>query len=72
MDKMKLRIIMMLNGENNSDLANLLHITPQTVSAKLNETNGAEFTQSEIFAIKDHYELTPDQVDEIFFNKKVS
>ena len=38
----------------------------------MNETNGAEFTQNEILKIKEKYQLTGSEVDEIFFNSKVS
>ena len=39
---------------------------------KLNETGGAEFTQGEIQAIKQHYDLSPEDLDGIFFAKEVS
>ena len=37
-----------------------------------NETNGAEFSQKEILAIKEKYNLTADEVVSIFFDEKVS
>lgn len=66
MNKELLRSIMALHGETNKDLADLLDITEQTISAKINE-NGAEFKQGEIAKIRKHYQLTPEQVDAIFF-----
>lgn len=63
---------MVLFGDNNNTLGKALGIAYQTVSAKLNNTNGAEFTQGEIAAIKKRYDLTPSEIDEIFFNFKVS
>ena len=39
---------------------------------KLNEKDGAEFTQGEIKALKERYNLTPEEVDAIFFARKVS
>lgn len=66
MNKGLLRSIMVLNGDTNKDLADCLGITEQSVSAKLNE-NGSEFKQSEIARIKARYNLTSDQIDQIFF-----
>ena len=71
MNTKALRSIMVLNGDTNSSLASLLGISLQSVSNKLNE-NGSEFKQGEIAKIKDHYNLTADQVEAIFFNPKVS
>lgn len=68
MNKNLLRSIMVLNYDNNKDLAEYLGISTSTLSCKMNETNGAEFNQSEIRKIKTRYELTPDQIDQIFFS----
>lgn len=67
MNKALLRYYMALKGETNKDLASLLDITEQSVSSKINE-NGSEFKQGEIVKIRDHYELTAEQVAAIFFN----
>ena len=56
---------MVLKGDTNSSLAQLLGISLQSVSNKLNE-NGSEFKQGEIAKIKEHYNLTADQVEAIF------
>ena len=53
-------------GHTQNDLADLLGITYQSVSIKLNGKK--DFTQSEIYNIIQYYELTPDQVINIFFN----
>lgn len=66
MKKELLRSIMVLHGDTNRDLANYLGITEQSVSNKINE-NGTEFKQGEIARIKARYNLTSDQVDQIFF-----
>jgi hypothetical protein len=58
---------MKLHGDTNAILADSIGISPQRLSAKINETNGAEFTQSEIQAVIDRYKLTAKEVDEIFF-----
>lgn len=67
-----LRATMILNGERGGQLAEAMSLSYQRLSAKLNETKGAQFTQREIAFIKDRYKLTAEQVDEIFFTKKVS
>jgi DNA-binding XRE family transcriptional regulator len=66
MNKELLRSVMSLHGETNKDLASLLSITEQSVSAKINE-NGSEFKQGEIAKIIDHYNLSAEQVANIFF-----
>ncbi len=72
MNANKLKSFMVLNGDTGYSLAKALNISPQRFSAKLNERNGAEFTQREIQIIKERYNLNAADIDEIFFNKKVS
>lgn len=67
MNKTKLRSVMVLHGDTNKDLAELLGISEQSVSAKMNE-NDTEFKQGEIAKIKDRYNLSPVEVDAIFFD----
>ncbi len=67
-----LRSKMVLFEDNNNTLGEFLNIAYQTVSTKINNTNGAEFTQGEIMKMKKRYELTPDEIDKIFFDKEVS
>lgn len=62
-----LRSKMVLYGDTNATLADALGISAQRFSAKINETNGAEFTKSEIAIIRNRYNLTPEEVVEIFF-----
>lgn len=71
MDKNKLKSKMILNGDTGSDLAEYLSISRTTLSSKMNN-NGSEFTQGEILKIKEKYKLTGKEIDEIFFNNKVS
>lgn len=66
MNKELLRSIMVLHGDTNRDLAELLEISEQSVSNKMNE-NGSEFKQGEIAKIKTKYNLTAEQVESIFF-----
>ena len=67
MNKVLLRSIMVLHGDTNTNLAELLGRTPQSVSAKMNE-NGTEFTQGEIAKIRDRYNLSAEQIEAIFFS----
>lgn len=68
MNKAKLESLMKLNGDTGITLSAYLGISRTTFSAKINETNGAEFTQGEIGKIKKKYNLSADDVDLIFFN----
>lgn len=63
-----LRSVMVLHGDTNKALAEALGITPQSLSDKINE-RGTEFKQGEIARIRDRYDLTADQVDDIFFSR---
>lgn len=63
---------MKLFGDTQSILAEALGIGLPTLNAKINETNGAEFRQSEIKFFRDRWHLTPEEVDQIFFAEKVS
>lgn len=66
MNKELLRSVMALHGDTNKDLATLLCLSEQSISSKINE-NGTEFKQGEIARIREKYNLTPEQVAEIFF-----
>lgn len=72
MKKNELEAVMKLHGDTGADLAQFLGIARSTFSAKINETNGAEFTQKEILQIKERYDLTPEQLTSIFFTREVS
>lgn len=72
MNKNELEAMMKRNGDTGGTLASYLGIARSTFSAKINEKDGAEFTQGEIYKIKAKYSLTPDEVDAIFFGQKVS
>lgn len=67
MNQRMLKSIMALHDDTIRDLADYLGISPNSVSSKINE-NGTEFKQGEIAKIKERYNLSPDQVDEIFFS----
>lgn len=72
MNANKLRAMMALHGDTGKVLSGVLNITQSRFSAKLTGRGGAQFTQGEIQAIKDRYDLTPEQVDDIFFDIGVS
>lgn len=67
----ELKAEMIRHGDTGETLANVLGISPQTFSKKIND-NGAEFNQSEIAAIKSRYDLSPEQLNNIFFASEVS
>ena len=67
MNKERLKSVMALHSDTSKGLAEYLGISEQSVSAKINE-KGSEFKQKEIAAIKARYNLTPEQIDSIFFD----
>ena len=71
-NKRELEAEMKRFGDTGGSLAEYLGIARGTFSAKINETNGAEFTQGEIAKIKERYSLGPEALILIFFNEKVS
>lgn len=72
MDKNLLCSKMKMHGDTQADLAEALGISLGQTNAKINETRGAEFTQREIFIMKTRYQLSSEEIDRIFFGKKVS
>lgn len=70
MNPNKLRAMMALYGDSGVTLAKALGMSQQSLSAKINGKR--DFTQREIWRIKERYDLTPSQVDEIFFAQLVS
>ena len=64
--KWKLRDIMDEYGDTMEDLATYLEIAYPTLSKKFNQHT--DFNQTEIKKIKLRYNLTPEQVDIIFFS----
>ncbi len=67
MNKNLMKSIMVLHEDTNNALAEVLGISPSTLSQKINESNGAEFNQGEIKMIIDRYQLTAEQISQIFF-----
>lgn len=60
---------MKLYGDNQTDLANALNLSLATTNAGINGKR--DFTQTEISVIAARYNLTPEEVIEIFFNQVV-
>ena len=54
------------------DVASRIGISLSRFNAKLNNSGGAEFSLGEVRAIKTLLQLSPERVDLIFFNEKVS
>lgn len=71
MNKNKLLSFMKLNGDTQESLAIAIGLSRAQLNAKINERK-ATFMQPEIARIKKRYRLTAEQVDEIFFDEKVS
>lgn len=70
MNKQLLASVLAKNGDTQSDLAKVLGLSLSRTNAKINETDGAQFTQNEIVAIKKAYTLTAKEIDEIFLLQK--
>lgn len=71
MNKNMLMSVLKKYGETQKELASVLGLSLSRTNAKINE-NGAQFTQTEIMMIKERYNLTAQEIDSIFFNRKVS
>lgn len=70
MNKQLLASVLAKNGNTQSDLAKVLGLSLSRTNAKINEADGAQFTQNEIAAIKKAYALTAEEIDEIFFTPR--
>lgn len=68
MEKKKLESKMKLYGDTQEILASSLNISTSRLNAKINQYGGADFRQKEIQKIKERYNLSAEEVDEIFFS----
>lgn len=66
MNKPLFRSFMVKFGDTQETLAEAMKVSLSRLNAKIN-SNGAEFTQTEIAFIKHRYNLTAAEVDAIFF-----
>lgn len=64
-DRTELKILMLRHGDNNKALAKALGKTESTICCKLKGTQ--RFTQPEMQLIVERYNLTPEQIQSIFF-----
>lgn len=69
MDKNLLKGEIRAKAMSQADVADKIGISLSRFNAKLNGTNGAEFTLSEVIAIKQVLNLTFDKTDAIFFKQ---
>jgi hypothetical protein len=60
---------MKLFDDTNESLARFIGLSRSRLSAKINSKHGAEFTQGEIQKIKDKWNLTNEEVNDIFFTQ---
>lgn len=68
LNKNLLKSVMVLHDDTQETLAEYLGISAPTLSLKMNEIKGAEFTQGEIKKIIERYDLRAEQIIDIFFN----
>lgn len=66
MNKNAFRSVMIYHGDTQKDVADALSITEQTVSDKINGLS--DFKQTEIKTLIERWQLTPGQLNEIFFS----
>lgn len=72
MNENELLIEIQKHNETIKQLANYLGIETQTLERKMSDDTDSDFTMGEIKKIKEHYNLTSERVDEIFFNLELS
>ena len=72
MNKRKLAALMAEYGDTQKTLSSSIGVSLSRFNAKLNETGGAEFGQTEITNISKRYNLSPERIAEIFFDSAVS
>lgn len=56
------------NGYTQAETAAAVGLSLSRFNAKLNKYNGAEFSLGEVKAFKRLFNLSPEQIDDIFFN----
>lgn len=72
MNKPLLLSVMVKNHDTQTKLAGAMGLSLSRLNAKINERDGAAFTQTEMAFIISRYALTNDEAMEIFFAHKVS
>jgi transcriptional regulator with XRE-family HTH domain len=69
MNSTELKVEMLRHKVNRTQLAEELDITKSALSKKINGVN--EFTRKDISVVKSVLKLTPQRIDEIFFDDRV-
>lgn len=69
MNKPLLASIMIKNGDTQSTLANAMGLSLSRLNAKINEREGASFTQPEMEFIIERYKLTNEEAIQVFFRR---
>ena len=72
MNKDELRALMVKYHDTQKTLADAMGIALSTLNAKINGTNGAEFSQTEIEFIAGRYDMDDRSVVVVFFPRLVS
>ena len=72
MNKALLRSVMIKHNDTQAILAEAMGLSLSRLNAKINRSNRADFRQNEIEYIKNRYALSPQDVDNIFFENLVS
>lgn len=72
MNKPLLSSFMVKNGDTQESLAKAMGLSLSRLNAKINEREGAAFTQTEMQFIIDRYHLSKDEAMAVFFTPKVS
>lgn len=72
MNKNMLRSVMTLHGDTGNSVAEFLGLSRARFSDKINEKNGAQFTQREIEMLRNRYAMSAADLELIFFGNKVS
>lgn len=63
---------MKLYGDTQASLADALECSTSRLNAKINSTDGADFTKKEMEKIRIRYQLTDQEFLDIFFAENVS
>jgi DNA-binding transcriptional regulator YiaG len=67
MNTSKLLGVLRENSDTQAKLADAIGVSVQRLNSKIHAKDGADFTANEIRAIKDRYNLSAEDIDEIFF-----
>ena len=68
LNKAMLQSQMVLHGDTQGTLAKAVGISQSRMNAKINGWQSAEFTQAEIAVISKRYNLSPKELNAIFFD----